>query len=49
MFVIYDEKEEKLLCVKDYMGSCSLYYFYENNIFFFLIIIELLKNNKKLN
>lgn len=48
-FVIYDEKEEKLLCVKDHMGSRSLYYSYENNIFSFSTIIEPLKNNKKLN
>ncbi|AGX43808.1 asparagine synthase-related protein [Clostridium saccharobutylicum] len=48
-FVIYDEKEKKVLCVKDHMGSRSLYYSYENNIFSFSTIIEPLKNNRKLN
>jgi len=48
-FVIYDEKDNKILCVKDHMGSRSLYYSYENNIFSFSTVIEPLKNNKKLN
>lgn len=48
-FVIYDEKENKVLCVKDHMGSRSLYYSYENNIFTFSTVIEPLKNNKRLN
>eukprot|EP00831_Metopus_contortus_P081807 TRINITY_DN8698_c0_g1_i1.p1 TRINITY_DN8698_c0_g1~~TRINITY_DN8698_c0_g1_i1.p1 ORF type:complete len:216 (-),score=55.14 TRINITY_DN8698_c0_g1_i1:74-721(-) len=48
-FVIYDEKEDKILCVKDHMGSRSLYYSYENNIFSFSTVIETLKSNKELN
>lgn len=48
-FVIYDEKENKVICVKDHMGSRSLYYSYENNIFSFSTVIEPLKNNNQLN
>ncbi|NSB16569.1 asparagine synthase-related protein [Clostridium beijerinckii] len=48
-FVIYDEKEDKVFCVKDHMGSRSLYYSYENGIFSFSTVIEPLKSGKKLN
>ncbi|NRT70232.1 asparagine synthase-related protein [Clostridium beijerinckii] len=48
-FVIYDEKEEKVFCVKDHMGSRSLYYSYEKGIFSFSTVIEPLKKYKKLN